>query len=296
MALARGKELPRDRTIIHHIRRPFRLDGRTVADPEHFEGQRLEFTYWTVHGHAAKVADHIHIINAFALNVSDLILSSLASAAIVATDEDKANGVLVVDIGRGTTDWALFQEGHCYLTGVLPLGGDHITNDLALGLHLKESQAETVKLKHGRATVQATGRGEKVWLNGNFVIGDKMLPRLAIDQIVAARVEEIFQIVRKQAGELARPENLRAGVVITGGTSRLPQIDEAAARVFGTPARVGEMPAWVRDDLRDPAYATVFGLLYYGLQCRQERAAEAQSKKRWWRTMKNTVKSYLVPA
>ena len=290
-ALAKGKELPRDRTIIHHIRRPFRLDGHTVADPEHLEGQRLEVTYWTVHGNAAKVADHIHIINGFTLRVEDLILSSLASSAIVTTEEDRTNGVLVIDIGRGATDWALYHEGHCHVTGALPIGGDHLTNDLSLGLRLTAAQAESIKMRYGRATVQA-GRGERVWLNGDFAIGDKMLPRLAIDQILAARVAEIFSVVRKSAGRLVRPETLRAGVVITGGASRLPQIDEAAARVFGLPARVGEMPAWVKDDLRDPSYATVLGLLYYGLHCRQSKAARPRPVTRWW----NTVKSYLVPA
>lgn len=292
MALAKGKELPPERTIIHHIRRPFRLDGRTVADPEHLEGQRLEVTYWTVHGDAARVADHIHIINGFMLRVEDLILSSLASAAIVTSDEDRDNGVLVIDIGRGTTDWAIYQSGHCCLTGALAVGGDHITNDLSLGLRLTAAQAESVKLRYGRATVQATGRGERVWLNGDFAIGDKMLARLAIDQVIAARVDEIFQVVKKSAGEFLRPENLRAGVVLTGGTSRLPQIDEAAARVFNVPARIGEMPAWVMEHLRDPGCATVLGLLYYGLHCHQTKAAQPRRSGLWLRKLT----SYLVPA
>lgn len=272
-ALARGKELPADRVVIHHIRRPFHLDGRSVADPEHLVGQRLEVSYWTVHGEKAKVSDPIRIINGFMLQVEEIVLASLASGAIVTTEEDRANGVLVIDIGRGTTDWVLYQDGRAYQTGTVPVGGEHITNDLTLGLRLSAGQAETVKTKYARATVQAN-RTEKVMLNGDFTIGDKLLSRLAIDQIVTARVEEIFSVVKRSAGAgaaLLRPENLRAGVVITGGTSRLPQIEEAAARVLGVSSRVGEMPAWVRDDLRDPAFATVLGLLHYGLQCRQSR-------------------------
>ena len=292
MALARGKELPRDRTIIHHIRRPFRLDGRTVADPEHLEGQRLGVGYWTVHGSAARVADHIHIINGFTLRVEDLILSCLASAAIVTTEEERSYGVLVLDIGRGTTDWALYADGSCYLTGVVPVGGDHITNDLSLGLRLTAVQAEGIKLRYGRATIQAAGKGERVWLNGDLAIGDKMLPRIAIDQIVSARVEEIFAVVKKQAGPMLRPEHVRSGVVLTGGTAKLPQIDEAAARVFNLSARVGEMPAWVKDELRDPSCATVLGLLYYGLHCQNTRAAAPSRSKVWFRRLT----SYLVPA
>lgn len=290
--LAKGKELPRDRTIIHHIRRPFRLDGRTVANPLHLEGQRLEVGYWTVHGNAAKVADHIHIINGFTLRVEDLILSSLASTAIVTSDEDRANGVLVIDIGRGTTDWALYRDGFCYLTGTIPVGGDHITNDLSIGLRISSAQAENLKLRYGRATIQATTRNDKVWLNGDFAIGDKMIPRLAIDQIVSARVDEILQIVKKSIGEMLRPEMLRAGVVLTGGTAKLPDLDEVAARVFGAPARVSEMPAWVSEELRDPGYATVLGLLYYGLHCEKTRQSRRRKMASWF----TRVADYLVPA
>jgi len=291
-AVAKVKEVARDRTIIHHIRRPFLLDGRMVADPEHLEGETLEVSYWTVHGNAARVADSIHIINGFALRVEDLILSSLASAAIVTTEEDRANGVVVVDIGRGTTDWAVYRHGHCYMTGVLPVGGDHVTNDISIGLRLTTAQAENVKLRYGRAPQQAAARSEKVWLNGDFAIGDKMLPRQAIDMIVTARIEEIFQIVKKTAGTLIRPENLKTGVVVTGGTSRLPQIDEVAARVFNLPARIGELPDWVNADVRDPGYATVLGLLYYGLHGRQEKARQARRSRNWIRTLSR----YLVPA
>jgi cell division protein FtsA len=275
IALARGKELPADRLVIHHIRRPFRLDGRTVVNPEHLNGQRLDVAYWTVHGDKAKVSDPIRIINGFMLQVEEVVLASLASGAIVTTEEDRLNGVLVIDVGRGTTDWALYQEGRAFQTGTIPIGGDHITNDLSLGLRLSAAQAEAVKTKYGRATVQAN-RTEKVMLNGDFAIGDKLLSRLAIDQIITARVEEIFSVVKRSAGPTAallRPENLRAGVVVTGGTSRLPQVDEAAARVLGLSTRVGEMPEWVRSDLRDPSFATVLGLLHYGLQCRQARRA-----------------------
>ncbi len=291
MSLARGKEVPADRTIIHHIRRPFRLDGRAVADPEHLEGRLLEVAYWTVHGNSSKITNHIHIINGFTLRVEDLILSSLASAAIVTTEEDRANGVLVLDIGRGTTDWALYHEGACVQTGVVAVGGDHLTNDLSLGLRLTAVQAEGMKLRHGRATVQSGAKGEKVWLNGDHGIGDKQVPRLAIDQILAARVDELFAVVKRQLGPLVRPEHVRAGVVLTGGTARLPQLEVAAARAFELPARVGEMPSWVKDDLRDPAYATVLGLLYYGLHCRKTRASAPSRSSRWLRR----ITSYLVP-
>jgi cell division protein FtsA len=182
----------------------------------------------------------------------------------------------------------LYQEGRAFQTGSVPIGGDHITNDLSLGLRLTSAQAEVVKTKYGRAAVQAN-RTEKVMLNGDFAIGDKLLSRLAIDQIITARVEEIFSVVKRATGAgapLLRAESLRAGAVITGGTSRLPQIDEAAARVLGVATRVGEMPGWVREDLRDPSFATVLGLLHYGLQCRHTRGATPGRMTDWLRKLR----------
>lgn len=271
--LAKAKSLPDGRMVVHHIRRPFRLDGRLVPDPEHLVGHRLDVGYWTVHGQETKIADNIHVIRGFNVPVAELILSSLASGTMVTSAEDRQNGVLVIDVGAGTTDFALYGDGSAYVTGVLSVGGSHLTNDLSLGLRLTDGQAEKLKIRFGRANVITRDKSERVWLNGDFAIGDRQFPRQAIEQITSARVWEIFEVVKKKLGPSFVPERTVAGVVVTGGTAKLPGIAEAAAKVFGVMARVGEAPAYVNENLRDPAFATGLGLLYFGLNSNREAAA-----------------------
>jgi cell division protein FtsA len=270
--LAMAKELPEGRAVVHHIRRPFRLDGRLVPDPEHLVGRRLEAGYWTVHGSEAKIGDHIHVITGFNLRVDELILSSLASGTMVTAPEERQNGVLVLDIGCGTTDFVLYHDGVAYHTGVVPVGGDHFTNDLSLGLRLTRGQAETLKLRYGSATARAKDKHEKVWLNGDFSIGDRQFPRQSIEQITSARARELLEVVRKKLGPAFVPEQTPVGVILTGGGAKLPGIDEAASKVFGVPGRLGGPPPWVSDELRDPGFSTALGLLYFGLSSQAERA------------------------
>lgn len=279
--LARSKALPDGRSVVHHLRRPFRLDGRLVpGSPEHLAGHRLEAGYWTVHGEEGKIADNIHVIRGFNIRVSELILSSLASGAMMASPEDKQNGVLVIDVGAGTTDYVLYRDGCAQVTGVVPVGGSHLTNDLSLGLRVTEGQAEKLKLRFGRGTVATKDRSERVWLNGDFAIGDRQFPRHTIEQITAARTAELFEVVRKKLGAAFSAEKTPAGVILTGGTSALPGIDEAAARVFGVQTRLGEPPGWVAENLRDAGFSTVLGLLHYGLSSGAEAAAAPRRKSR----------------
>ena len=271
--LAMAKELPEGRAVVHHIRRPFRLDGRLVPDPEHLTGRRLEVGYWTVHGNEAKMGDHIHVITGFNLRVEELILSSLASGTLVTSPEERQNGVLVLDLGAGTTDFVLFRDGVACMTGVVPVGGDHFTNDLSLGLRLTRAQAEKIKLHYGTAVLRARDKQETVWLNGDFSIGDRQFPRQSIEQITAARARELLEVLRKTLGAAFTPEQTPAGIVLTGGAAKLSGLDEAAGKIFGVPGRLGEAPAWVTEELRDPGYSTALGLLYYGLHAQRERSA-----------------------
>jgi cell division protein FtsA len=271
--LARAKELPAGRMVVTHIRRPFRVDGRLVPNPEHLVGQKLQAGYWTVHGLETKLADMIHVIRGFNLEVRELVLASLASGYMVTTPEERQHGVLVLDIGAGTTDFALYRDGVPHTTGVLPVGGTHLTNDLCVGLRLLEGKAEKIKLRYGRAGVQARDKNDKVWLDGTMVIGDRQFPRLTIEQITSARAWEILEVVRKKLGAAFTPELCPSGVVLTGGSAKLPGMAEAAARVFGVPAHLGEAPAWVAEDLRDPGCSTALGVLYYGMQTQTEQQA-----------------------
>ena len=271
--LARSKELPAGRMVVHNIRRPFRVDGRLVpAMPENLVGQRLEVGYWTVHGQEQRLADNIHVIRGFNLEVRELVLSSLAAGHMVTTPEERQHGVLAIDIGAGTTDFVLYRDGAAHTTGVVTVGGTHLTNDLSIGLRLTEHQAEKLKLRFGRASVLTKDKSQKVWLDGNFAIGDRQFPQQAIEQITTARVTELLEVVKKKLGNAFAADKCAAGVVLTGGTAKLGGIGEVAARIFGVPAHLGEAPTWVSENLRDPGYHTALGLLYYGVSAQAEKA------------------------
>jgi cell division protein FtsA len=283
-SLATAKELPPGRMVVHNIRRPFRLDGRVLpGSPENLVGRRLEAAYWIVHGQENKLADNIHVIRGFSLSVRELILSSLASGHMVTTQEQRQHGILTLDIGAGTTDFVLYRDGAPFVTGVVPVGGAHLTNDLAVGLRLTEGQAEKIKLHHGRAIIAPGSKTEKVWLDGNLAIGDRQFPRHTIEQIVSARTWELLEVVKKKLGSAFTPERSPAGVVLTGGSSRLPAIAEAAAKIFGVPAHLGDPPSSISQNLRDPGYATALGLLYYGLSSQAEVSHTPPKKQGFWR-------------
>lgn len=270
--LARAKELPTGRMVVRNIRRPYRVDGRLIpGSPENLVGQRLEVGYWTVHGQEQRLADNIHVIRGFNLEVRDLVLSSLASGHMVTTQEDRQHGVLVIDIGAGTTDFVLYRDGGPHTTGVVPVGGGHLTNDLSIGLRLTEGQAEKLKLRFGRANIITKDKAQKVWLDGNFAIGDRQFSQQTVEQITSLRTWELFEVVKKRLGNAFSPETCAAGVVLTGGTAKLPGIAEVAAKVFGVPAMLGEAPTWVSENLRDPGYHTALGLLYYGVTANADK-------------------------
>ncbi len=272
---AKRKEVSPGRIYIHHIRNGFFLDGRSIEDPYQMKGDRLEVGYWHVHGHEVKITDNIHVINGFAgLEVEDIILSGIASGSMVVQEAEKRNGALLLDIGCGTTDYVLYRNGVICRTGVISVGGDHLTNDLSLGLRVNPKHAENLKLEFGKATLDHDDKVEKVWLIGDLTIGDRSIPRKAIYQIINARMEELFTIIKKEISESVGRNELPGGIIITGGTSRLSHIADLASKVIGLPARIGENPDWVRVDLREPEYSCALGLLFYGLTA--ERSAEEE--------------------
>ena len=287
--LAQNKCLPPGQRIIDSIRRPFRVDGRLVPDsPENLVGKKLEVGYWTVLGSEQKIADNIHIISGFNLQVHELILSSLASGFIVTNQEERQNGILVLDIGGGTTDFVLYRDGTPHTTGVLPVGGRHFTNDLGIGLRLRPAQAEKLKLRYGRSLVQNRNDTEKVWLDGSYSVGDRTFARREIEKITSARAWEFFDVVKRKLGNAFSPESCSCGVVLTGGGAKLPAIAECASKVFGTHAQLGKPSLWIHDDLCGPEFHTVVGTLYYGIKVSSEHTyTESQKSRllRFWRRL-----------
>lgn len=270
---AKRRTLPHGRTYIHHIQNPFSLDGRPVENPLSKEGRQLQVGYWSVHGDSEAVSDSLRVIRGIDLDVSDMIISSIASGAVLLEESEKENGALVIDMGGGTTDYVLYRKGYIVKTGVIPVGGDHITNDLSIGLRVARKSAEEFKVKNGRAYYQSEDREEKVWLFGDLTIGDRQYPLAAITKIIEARVFEVFDIIKEQleASDLFEPGDIASGVVLTGGSSRLAGMAEAAQRRFGLDAHISEGPSDVAKELSAPEYSTTLGLLHYALTGQEEK-------------------------
>lgn len=262
---AKQKRLPEDRVYVHHIHNGFSLDDRQLLEPTGVQGQKLTAAYWSVHADTKRLRDTIHLLNGYGLTVADVMVSSVASAKMVTTSAERRSGSLVIDMGAGTTDYALYQDGFIIHTGVLPIGGDHITNDLSLAFRLDRARAELLKCDMGKACWLKEDQNETFWLLRDRSIGDRSFPKKALVAVIEARVKEIFQIIHKRIEPLVDFKQLSAGVVLTGGSALLPRMHMVAENVFGCPVRLGENPSWVRDDLRLPPYSTVLGLLTQAL-------------------------------
>ncbi|HSH09867.1 MAG TPA: cell division protein FtsA [Oceanipulchritudo sp.] len=280
---ARSKVLEPGQVYIHHIRNGFLLDGKPVESPVSRQGSHLEVQYWHVVADEQKVKDHIMVVNGFGLDVNDIVISSLASGSLLATDEEKRQGVMVVDIGKGTTDYVLYRGRRVVHTGVIPVGGDHITNDLSLGLRVKSKLAENLKVRAARAMVQKEDRNEKVPLVGDLSIGDSFHSQLSINKITHARLEELFIILKNRLGSLLTRQNIPCGVILTGGVSKTPLIADLGEVTLDVPVTIGQSPDWVRhSELREPEYANVLGLLYNALHDQKEEGSKkTTAQKRW---------------
>jgi cell division protein FtsA len=212
------------------------------------------------------------------------VLQQLASADAVLTEDEKDLGVCLVDIGGGTTDIAIFSDGAIVHTSVLPLGGNHLTTDIALGIRTPQDEAEKIKRTHGCAMVEKVDAEEAVQVPSVGGREPRTLSRQIVCEIIEARVEEIFQLVREEIRNTAYEDLLASGVVVTGGTSRLAGISDLAEEVLGLPIRFGT-PTGVgglKDVISSPAHATGVGLLRYGAKrvARQHRDRPMSASKR----------------
>lgn len=275
---ARNKVLEPGRVYLHHVMNGYLLDGYPVDNPLGRSGSHLEVRYWHITGSEGQLRDHLDILSGYNLEVEDFMVDSLASGTLLAEDEEKRQGVLVLDIGKGTSDYVLYRGRRVLQTGVIPVGGEHITNDLSLGLRIKSKYAENLKLRAGRAMVEKNDRSDKVPLVGDYMIGDRLIPRVSVNKIIHARLEELFIILKNRLGSSLTRQNLPGGVILTGGVSQTEGILELAELTLDVAVNSGQCPDWVRmKELRGPEYATVLGLLYSALHDQQGRPEERMS-------------------
>ncbi|MGH7473273.1 MAG: cell division protein FtsA [Candidatus Methylomirabilales bacterium] len=256
--------LPSDRRILHVLPREFMVDDQDgIREPLGMSGSRLEVDVHIITGAVTSAQNIIKSVNRAGLDVVDMVLQPLASSEAVLTPEERELGVAMVDLGGGTTDLALFAEGSIRHTAVLPIGGQHLTTDLAIGLRTPQAEAERLKIRKGVALVELAKDDEMVEVPG---VGDRparTLCRKLVAEIIEPRVEEMFDLVRREIMRTGYEGILAAGVVITGGTSMLEGMLEAAERVLDLPVRRG-VPNGVgglRDIVSNPMYATGVGLI-----------------------------------
>ena len=264
---AKRPRLPEGRVFINHIQNPFSIDGQRVDNPLHMEGKRLKVGYWTIHADSSILQDSLRVIRGVPLEVEDVILSSIASGNVLLQENEKKAGALVVDIGGGTTDFALYRDGFIVYTGVIPVGGDHISNDLSMGLRTSVEVADKLKKREGLALAIKQDPKAYTWLVGNQVIGDREIPLISISKIVEARIKEIFEIIIDELTEakLFNLKDIASGVILTGGSSRIEGLEHLVSRVMGLECRIGSSTWDISEDLNIPEYSTALGLLSYAV-------------------------------
>jgi cell division protein FtsA len=268
IANARAIAIPHNREVLHVIPRTYSLDGTEgVRSPLGMHGFRLEVETHIITASATTVQNLEKCVESTGVYVDRFILNPLASGDVVLTPTERQMGVMVVDMGGGTTDLAIFIEGTVWHTAVLPVAGWHVSNDVAHGLRLPFELAEAVKLQYGHANPRDLDSIESFPVQPfGEELPSKVLRRdLAL--IIGARVEEIFELVLQEAKRSGYDGLLPAGVVLTGGSTLLPGMREVAARVMRMPVRVAhpEKITGMADTLRSPSFSTSVGLLRLGL-------------------------------
>jgi cell division protein FtsA len=265
---ARAINLPQDREIIHVLPQTFVVDDQDgVREPVGMTGVRLEVEAHIVTGAVTSVHNVVRSVNRAGLAVQDIVFEPLASAEAVLLPEEKELGILLVDIGGGTTDVALYREAAVWHTAILPLGGDHISNDIAVGLRTAAADAEALKRRYGCALTSLVSAEETVDVPSVGGRKARQLSRQILSEIIQPRVEEIFTLVARDLSRAGFRDAATAGVVLTGGTSILEGVPEVAERVFDLPVRRGapELGGPLGEVVRSPIYSTGVGLALHGL-------------------------------
>lgn len=264
---ARAIAIPHDREVIHVIPRGFQVDGQEgIRDPIGMIGFRLEVEAHIITGAVSSIHNLIKCIEDVGIGVDELVLDPLASGEAVLSDTEREMGVVLVDIGGGTTDVAVFIEGSIWHTTILGVGGNHLTNDIAVVLKMPNAAAEEAKIQHGHAYPDMVDPSEMIQA---MAFGDNMPTRIfrrELAQVIEARVEEIFSLVLQEIKRSGYDGLLPAGVVLCGGTAQLRGIRELGKQVLKLPVRIGG-PGDIQgltDSIMTPAFATSVGLLRWG--------------------------------
>jgi len=270
---ARAVAIPMDRDVLHVLPQDYIIDDQDgIREPLGMSGVRLEAKVHIVTGAATSAQNIVKCCNRTGLNVAEIVLAPLAAAEAVLSDEERELGVVLVDMGGGTTDIAIYHDGAVKHTAVIGIGGNHVTNDIAAGLRTPFNDAERIKQRYGSAKASMVPGDERVDVPSVAGKGAGSVSRQILCEIIEPRLDEIFELVQKEIVKSGFEGALTSGIVITGGSMLLPGAVEMAERSFGLPVRLG-VPAHVRgliDIIGNPIYATGVGLVLHGMK-RHER-------------------------
>lgn len=271
---AKAIPLPSDREIVHVLPQEFVVDGHDgIFDPTGMTGARLEANVHIITASTTAIQNIVTCVNRAGMEVIETVLEQLAAAEACLTDDERELGVALLDIGGGTTDIAIFDKGTIWHTSVLPTGGDHFTNDVAVGLRTPILEAEKIKKKYGCALATMVSEEDTIEVPSVGGRKPRILGRQILADILQPRAEEICHLVFQEIRRAGYERVLNSGVVITGGSASLDGLPEVAERVFDMPIRRG-VPTGIGglvDVVASPSYATAVGLVLYGLRSRSDR-------------------------
>jgi len=271
---AKAIAIPMDREVIHILPQEFIIDDQDgIKEPLGMSGVRLEAKVHIVTGAVASAQNIIKSCQRAGVDVADIVLEQLASSEAVLSPDEKELGVAMVDIGGGTTDIAIFVDGAIKHTSVLSLGGNHLTNDIAVGLRTPMADAEVIKQRYGCCLTSMVGKDETIEVPSVGGREPRVLSRQLLAEILEPRVEEIFTLVNREIVKSGYEDLIASGVVITGGSAILPGMPELAEQIFNLPVRRGtprEIGGLI-DVVNSPIYATGVGLVKYGSRNLQSR-------------------------
>ncbi len=264
---ARAVAIPMDREVIHVLPQEFIVDDQAgIQNPAGMAGVRLEAKIHIVTGAVTSAHNIVKCANRSGLDVCDIVLESLASGEAVLTDEEKELGTALLDLGGGTTDLAIFSKKNIKHTFVLALGGNNLTNDVAIGLRTPLAEAEKIKQKYGTCVARNISSEETIEVPGMGGRKPRKLPRQILGEILEPRTEEIFTLINREIYRAGMENVIASGAVVTGGSALLDGTAEIAESVFNLPTRLGK-PRGIRglvDVVNNPMYATAVGLVLYG--------------------------------
>jgi cell division protein FtsA len=278
---AKAINLPAENHVLHAVRQHFLVDGQDgIVDPVGMLGARVEVDVHVVHGNFNRLQNPIRVVKGLQLEVEAIVFNGLAASLALLTSEQKEMGALVIDLGGGTTNFAVYADGIIKHTGVLAVGGDHVSNDLAYGLKVPLGRAEQLKVEHGSAVIDDEVKGQTVTISNELGLPVKTINLEHLRRVMSLRLEEIFRLIEQDIRRAGLLDYLRAGVFICGGGARIPQIFKLAEQVFQMSASLGKANSisGIKSALDQPEFATAIGLVKFGSFQQKKRKGGLFSK------------------